>query len=46
VKSHCRVRGRLNTNASIGEQKAKIQCGFPRIGALADHPQVIRRDLI
>jgi hypothetical protein len=28
VKSHCRVCGRLNTNASIGEQKAKLQCGF------------------
>ena len=25
VKSHCRLSGRLNTNVSIGEEKAKIQ---------------------
>jgi hypothetical protein len=25
VKSHCRLSGRLNTNDSIGEQKAKLQ---------------------
>jgi hypothetical protein len=30
VKSQFRVCGRLNTSASIGEQKAKLQCGFLR----------------
>ena len=29
VKSHCRLSGRLNTNVSIGEQKAKIQMAWP-----------------
>jgi hypothetical protein len=29
VKSHCRLSGRLNTNVSIGEQKAKIQSNWP-----------------
>ena len=28
VKSHCGVCGRLNTIASIGEQKTKLQYGF------------------
>jgi len=46
VKSHCRDCGRLNTSASIGEQKAKLQRGFLLIRALADHGQVTGKKLI
>jgi hypothetical protein len=43
VKSQCRVCGRLNTNASIGEQKAKLQCGFPQIKSrTSDREESIR----
>jgi hypothetical protein len=37
VKSQCRVSGRLNTDASIGEQKANLQCGFLLALARWDH---------
>jgi hypothetical protein len=40
VKSHCRVGGRLNTSASIGKQKAKLQPGCLLVGCGGERQEV------